>query len=143
MKVTVTFKQENHEFKKDYAKQYHGGKESENNWRYLLHEGFTIPKIEKVFIEDGEFNLNGKKAGIEFNFLIPRVKLLKGIGEGKEVLLAVISQDLIQKIHAPFNEKYNTLRYYFYFKKETDLIPVDGHLYILKRDFPKELLADE
>ncbi|SNR14284.1 hypothetical protein [Tenacibaculum jejuense] len=42
MKLTITFKQQNPEFDKEYAKQYRNGKESYGNWKNLWAEVLEI-----------------------------------------------------------------------------------------------------
>jgi hypothetical protein len=144
MKLSVTFKQQNPEFNKEYANEYHFGKESDGNRKDIWSRGLTYDEdIEEIkVIERGEFKLVGKNDdGENFEFLIPNMTILQGLAKSEVIIEVAVSKSLIKRTHKVYNEKYKTLRFYFYFKATNDIInPIDSPIYIDIKDLPKELL---
>lgn len=141
MKLYVTFKRQNPDYNKDYAEEYHGGKESENNWKDDWSIGFKLDDIDKIaIIKGGEISLRGKCRNEEkIDFLVPNMTILECYTENHDVYKYAISKALLKNTHKVFNEKYDTMRFYFYLKPESDYFKIGDNCYVLKDDIPVEL----
>jgi len=142
MKLFVTFKQQNPDFNKKYANEYHSGKESDGNWKDNWSIGFELPdKVEKIaIIEKGDLKVLGKNEdGVEINASIPNMTILECFVNNEVVDKFAVSKDLIKKTHKAYNGKYDTTRFYFYFKPREDYFKISDWLYVLEEDIPQIL----
>jgi hypothetical protein len=144
MKFSVTFIERNPEFNKEYAKEYHMGKESENNHKDLWKSRIDIVDDVKEFYikQNQDFKLSGTlENGTTFNYIIPNMTILECLSPIGEITEVVVSKSLIKRTHSVYNEKYDITRFYFYLKFLKNAIIASNCIYIDKKDFPKELLA--
>jgi hypothetical protein len=65
--------------------------------------------------------------------------ILEAIIGSKTIVKYAVSNELIQKTHKAYNGKYNTTRYYFYFKNRTDFIKITNGIFVLEKDLPDEI----
>lgn len=144
MKLHITFKQQNPDFDQEYADQYHLGKESENNQKDL----WTLPykldsEIDKIAItEKGTYSMKRKaKDGELINVSLPHMTILECFKDNEIIMDFAVSKSIIDKTHKAYNEKYDTTRYYFYFKQETEWVRVNEGIFLLKDDF-RELIEN-
>lgn len=142
MKLFIIFTQPNPNFDKQYAKEYHFGKESNNNLKNNWSIGYKISESikELLVIENGEFHLTGTKANENFDFIIPNMKILHCLTKENELFNVAVSNSLILRTQCPYNKKYDTTRFYFYFNFIEYINPTET-IFITKNDFPKELLS--
>ena len=145
MRVQVIFKQQNPEFDKEYANQYHLGKESDGNRKdnWSKSSGYFDDMKELKIIENGEFKFKfTKEDGTVTHYSVPNVTILQGLtADDKIGELAVVSKKLIQKTHNPYNAKYNISRFYFYLKPTDEYYELFESVYLIPDDLPKGLLV--
>ena len=143
-KLQVTFKQENPDFNKEYAKQYYEGKESQGNSKDNWSRGLNTIIVKNFILEKNiEYNFIGSNQdGIELNVILKNMTLLKCQGENGENYEFVVSRDLIKGIRRFDNDKYNLTKFYFYFKPRNDFKEIDIGMYLLNQDIPIEFLKD-
>lgn len=142
MKISVTFKQLNSEFDKEYADEYHFGKESENNWKTNWENGFKIEeKVTEINLKNNTtYALHGRAGDKEFNYEIPDMQVLECVTESGAKSVFAVSNKLISKTHQVQNKKYSRTHYYFYLKDKEDFVDLGG-IVIAKQDFPPNLLS--
>lgn len=145
MKVFVTFKELNPDYDQEYANEYQDGHESENNWKVKWQTG-PIPykDISEIRVLDNEtFKLLGTtNEKTDFSYDIPNMTILQCITNDSQILQFAVSKTLLQRTHKVYNNKYKTMRFYFYFVPNS--IPITNNwepgVYIFIEDFPKELI---
>ena len=144
MRFNVIFKQKNPEFNKEYAKEYHFGKESENNLKDLWSTTYGLKNDVKEYsiTENGEYNLKGTLTNGEVvDELIPNMQILKCFdNEKNEVGNFAVSSNIIDKTHKAFSKKHNITRYYYYLKTDEEFIEVDNGVFINISDIPEKLI---
>jgi hypothetical protein len=139
MRLHVTFKQQNPDFDKEYAKQYHFGKESDGNWKYKLEDGYRgNEEVDKIAItEKNSLTLKVKdKENKDIELELKNMTILEGISGSKIIMQFAVSNKLIKNTHKAYNEKYNITRFYFYFNNRKDFVELTNGIYILKEDLP-------
>jgi len=120
----VIYKQSNPDYDKEYAKEYHGGKESENNQKLQWHvalsssvsdfTGHTIRRNEALETRGGQ---------------IKGMTLIEGLSASKGIiLLGAVSDTLVKKIHVPVNNQYQIIRIYIYLHETAEFVH-DGAFY--------------
>lgn len=141
MKVQISFKVLNPEYDHEYAIEYHDGKESENNCKYLWSKKYEVNKVNSVeFIEDGSYNLKGKlKDGTDFDHSIPNVSVFRCFLEGSIIIDFAVSKSVLNKTHQAKMEKYKVDRCYFYINSEPPSMFLGENLVISEDEIPKEL----
>ncbi|KAB1065973.1 hypothetical protein [Salibacter halophilus] len=140
MRLFVTFKQQNPDFNKEYADEYHFGKGSDGNWKDNWSEGLKCPKeVEKISInQKGTIKLIAKsREGSSKSFTVDNMIILEGIVGSKIIYQFAVSKDLVKKTHKAYNGKYDTTRFYFYFKSRNDYVKIEDSIYVLEEDLPK------
>ena len=144
MKLHVTFAQQNPEFDKDYAKQYHGGQESDGNRKLNWSRSPVYNKEirELNVIDPGQYSFGIKNPdGSLSTYTISNVMMLEVVTEdGQKGFIAGASKKLITKTHSPHNARYNTTRFYFYLKPTEEYVVLENAVYIAVEDMPQELL---
>ncbi len=142
MKFNVTFKLQNSDYNKEYAEQYHEGKESENNWKTIWSESWELSSIKEYkVIKDKPFQLKGQKAdGTEFDYAINNVTIVDCLTTDNHSIEIVVSNKLIKKTHVARKQEYDITRFYFYFKDGVENCKVTDLIYIAVDDMPQELL---
>tara|TARA_B100001063_G_C16578624_1_gene459594 strand:- start:34 stop:492 length:459 start_codon:yes stop_codon:yes gene_type:complete len=144
MRFNVIFKQKNPEFDKEYAKEYHFGKESENNLKDLWSTTYSLNNDVKEYsiTENGEYNLKGTLTNGEvIDELIPNMQILKCFdNEKNEVGNFAVSSNIIDKTHKAFNKKHNITRYYYYLKTNEEFIEVKNGVFVNISDIPEKLI---
>jgi hypothetical protein len=144
MRFNVIFKQKNPEYDKEYAKEYHFGKESENNQKDLWSStyGLNDDVAEYSITENGNFNLKGTlTSGDKINELIPNMQILKCFDNEKiEIGTFGVSLNLIDKTHKAFDKKHNITRYYYYLKPNTKFVELKNGLFVNTDDMPEKLI---
>ena len=138
MRIQVTFKQQNPQFDREYAKIYHGGRESEGNYKDLWSTRLDLTsEIEKIAItEKGDLKLPLQSGG---TITIPNMTILECIQNNDVIATFAVSKSLISKTHKAYNEKYDITRYYFYFEPREDFVRISNSVFVLEKDLPKEL----
>lgn len=144
MRFNVIFKQKNPEFDIEYAKEYHFGKESENNLKDLLSTAYSLNNEVKEYsiTENGEYNLKGTLTNGEvINELIPNMQILRCFdSEKNEVGNFAVSSNIIDKTHKAFNKKHNITRYYYYLKTNEEFIELKNGVFVNIIDIPIKLI---
>ena len=144
MRFNVIFKQKNPEYDKTYAKQYHFGKESENNQKDLWSStyGLNDEVSEYSITENGDFNLKGTlTSGEKINEFIPNIQILKCFDNQKnEIGTFGVSLNSIDKTHKAFDKKHNITRYYYYFKPNKEFAELKKGLFVDINDIPEKLI---
>jgi len=126
MKLFITVKQQNPDFDKKYADQYHFEKESDDNRKSNWSNGFKVPEDVREFniVDEAVFRLLGSKENNEvFEAFISGVTIINCLtSDNKLIHVAAISKNLIKKKQVTFNNKYDTVRLYFYLNDKIDFV---------------------
>ena len=141
MKVTINVKLVNSKFSQAYADKDNEGEETEDNIKYLWEDEFEVQGNVTNFkvINNTTYLLNGLYPNDdEFSFEIPDMTVLEcTLGNGSITLLP-FSKKAISK-----TEKLDTkngMTFYVHLKSIREIVnPMTG-VYILKDDYPKDLL---
>ena len=136
MNAKITFKQQNSDFDKEYAKQYNHGEESDgnrkDNWSVTM--GIEGNVVELNIQNDTTFHL----AGVE----IGKVSIFEYKTDSEGVYQFVVSDSLIDKIHQAGNNKYKSSHLYVYFKNTDDYYTYRSAgdvMYFACDEYPEEL----
>ncbi len=141
MKVQISYKIINPSYDKNYADEYHFGKESENNERYNYTTSYEIDGVESVeLIDDGVFQLKGKLAnGREIDLSIRNVFIFRFHFNDKTYVDYAASKSIVNKTHKIPNKKYNITRYYFYINSEPASVAITKNLFLNINEIPEVL----
>jgi len=142
MKVQISFKVLDPDYDQEYANQYHFGEESESNSKYIWASTYeVIGDVDHVSYHDNDtFHLFGETIfGQKFSYQIPDVKIFRCHMKDGEVQDYAVSKSILHQTYQPKNEKYKTLRFYFYIKGEIPSIEM-GNLVINMSEIPTEHL---
>lgn len=141
MKVQVSFNIINPEYKQKYADQFHLGKESESNNKYDWGKTYEVANVKSVeLIEDGIYHLQGETdEGEAFDFAIPKITMFRLHLENGEVSDFAVSKSILNKTHQARNEKYETMRCYFYINAEPKSIQLGDGLVVNVGEVPEEM----
>ncbi len=144
MELIVHFIQVNSQFNQTMADNIHGGEESEDNIKYLWEDELKVAEA----VTDFKINNNATYvlAGYfpndaPFNFNIAEMVVCDcNLISGKNTQFAV-SKKLVKKTDRIVDAQKGETHLYFYLKDKLEMEnPMDG-VYILKENFPKELLG--
>ena len=98
-------------------------------------------EISKIaVVENGNLNLRGtleNKKNVEL--LLPNMTILQCYFEDEIVSEFAVSKELVDKTHQAFSSKYDTMRFYFYFKNRNDFYEIEDTIYVVAKDLPEEL----
>jgi hypothetical protein len=143
MKAQVSFKVMDPDFNQEYADQYHGGNESESNWKYLWASTYQVEEVKSVaIIENEDFVLSGQFAdGEKFSFNIPNVHTFRCyLADGSREDFSV-SKSILNKTHQAKKEPYDVTRFYFYINASPASHKLHPNLVIDEKYIPRELLV--
>ena len=142
MKVTINVKLVNSKFNQAYADKENEGDETEDNIKYLWEDEFEVQGTVNNFkvINNTTYLLNGLYPNDdEFSFEIPDMTVLECTLDNGSVTLLPFSKKAINKTEKKETE--NGFTFYVQLKSIREVVnPMTG-VYILKDDYPKELLA--
>lgn len=141
MTVTINVKLVNSKFNQAYADKENEGEETEDNIKYLWEDEFVVQGNVSNFkiINNTTYLLNGLYPNDdEFSFEIPDMTVLEcAMTDGSKTLFP-FSKKAISKTEKI--ETKNGMTFYVHLKSIREIInPMTG-VYILKDDYPKELL---
>jgi hypothetical protein len=141
MKVTINVKLVNSKFDQAYADKDNEGDETEDNIKYLWEDEFDVQGNVTNFKvnNNGNYLLKGLYPNDdEFCFEIPDMTILECTMDNGSQTLIPFSRKAINKTEKKETE--NGIHFFMYLKSIKDIInPMQG-VYILKDDYPKELL---
>lgn len=142
MKVTINVKLVNSKFNQAYADKENEGDETEDNIKYLWEDEFEVQGNVTNFkvINNTTYLLNGLYPNDdEFSFEIPDMTVLECTLDNGVVTLLPFSKKAINKTEKKETE--NGFTFYVQLKSIREVVnPMTG-VYILKDDYPKELLV--
>ncbi|MFY8186299.1 MAG: hypothetical protein ACOVLD_09605 [Bacteroidia bacterium] len=143
MKVTVNVKLVNSEFDHDIAIALYEGDESEENIKYLWEDEFEVlGDIESFKVKNNAiYTLEGMKADdIKFSFEIWDMTIVECIDKEGKINQFSFSKKLVKSTEKLQDEKTKDIIFNVLLTDKLEHVnPMDG-LYILKSNFPKELL---
>jgi hypothetical protein len=141
MKVTINVKLVNSKFNQAYADKDNEGEETEDNIKYLWEDEFNIQGNVTNFkvINNTTYLLNGLYPNNdEFSFEIPDMTVVECTMENGSKTLIPFSKKAINK-----TDKLETktgIKFSVQLKSKFEIInPMEG-VYIIKEDYPDELL---
>ncbi|MBL7935771.1 MAG: hypothetical protein JNM51_08210 [Bacteroidia bacterium] len=141
MTVTINVKLVNSKFNQAYADKENEGEETEDNIKYLWEDEFEVQGDVSNFKVNNNttYLLNGLYPNDdEFNFEIPDMTVLECTMTHGSKTLFPFSKKAISKTEK--TETKNGMTFYVHLKSIREIInPMTG-VYILKDDYPKELL---
>lgn len=142
MKVQVSMKQVNSEYDKEYADEYNFGEESNNNLKHNWSYSRDIYNVTELkVIDKRDFVLSGRfNNGIKKEYTLPNMQILQCITESSKTVEFAVSNELIIKTHKAKMNKYDVVRFYFYLKDKIELYKLKDAVYLIGKDYPKELL---
>ena len=141
MKVTINVKLVNSKFNQVYADKENEGEETEDNIKYLWEDEFEVQGNVTGFkvLNNTNYLLKGLYPDDdEFCFEIPDMTVLECTLDNGTVTLMPFSKKAISKTEKTTTE--DGIMFYVHLKSIRDIVnPMTG-VYILKDDYPKELL---
>lgn len=141
MKVTINLKLVNSNFNQAYADKENEGLETEDNIKYLWEDEFDVKGEVTHFkvITNTTYLLQGVFPDDRaFRFEIPDITLLECTMDHGTTVFIPFSKKAISKTDK--QETKSGLVFSVYLKSIKDIVnPMEG-VYILKEDYPKELL---
>lgn len=138
--LKIIFKQQNPNFNKDYANQYHEGRESVDNYKELWSRGLIFFVKNYTTNKDIEYQFHGElDNGNKIDFNLKNMTVLKIEEPNGNIIEIVISKPLIKKIIENSNTKLNTSSIYFYFENRYDYTKIDDCMYLLNSDIPERI----
>ena len=141
MIVTINVKLVNSKFDQAYADRDNEGEETEDNIRYLWEDEFEVKGNVTNFkvINNTTYLLKGLYPNDdEFSFEIPDMTVLECTLDNGSITLLPFSKKAISKTEKVETKKGLTFNVFLKSTKEV-INPMTG-VYILKDDYPKELL---
>jgi len=141
MKVTINVKLVNSKFNQAYADKENEGEETEDNIKYLWEDEFVIQGDVTNFkvVNNTTYLLNGLYPNNdEFSFEIPDMTIVECTMTDGSVTRVPFSKKAISKTDKL--ETKNGLTFFVQLKSVKEIVnPMEG-VYILKDDYPEELL---
>jgi len=141
MKVTLNVKLVNSKFNQAYADKENEGEETEDNIKYLWEDEFDVQGTVKEFkvVNNTTYLLKGLYPNDdEFCFEIPDMMIVECTMNDGSVTQMPFSKKAVSKTEKTENE--NGIMLYVHLKSIREVVnPMTG-VYILKDDYPKELL---
>jgi hypothetical protein len=143
MKVTINVKLLNSEFDHDIALALYDGEESEENIKYLWEDEFeVIGDINSFKVKNNAtYVLEGLKSDdTKFSFEIPDMTIVECINKDVGINQFAFSKKLVKSTEKLQNDKTKDILFKVVLTDRFEHVnPMDG-LYILKSNFPKELI---
>jgi hypothetical protein len=143
MKVTLNIKLVNSKFNQAYADKDNEGEETEDNIKYLWEDEFDIKGNVKNFkvINNTTYLLKGLYPNDdEFCFEIPNMTVLECTMDDDSVTLLPFSKKAISKTDKVDSK--DGLYFNINLKSIYEIVNPMLGVYIIKEDYPKELLDD-
>jgi hypothetical protein len=142
MKVTLTVKEVNPEFDREYAEKQHDGKESEDNILYNWEDEFEVSGDVKEFKvrNNAPYILHVQmEADKEVKtYEIPSMTLVDCILEDGSFTTCAFSRSLV-KDTKKVQHKNGNIHFYVFLKGGKEIVnPITG-IYIAAKDFPSDL----
>ncbi len=141
MKVTINVKLVNSKFNQAYADKENEGEETEDNIKYLWEDEFEVQGDVTNFkvVNNTTYVLRGLYPNDdEFAFEIPDMTVLECTMKNGSQTLIPFSKRAISKTDK--KETKNGIHFFVHLKSIKEVVnPMQG-VYILKEDYPKELL---
>lgn len=141
MKITVNFKLLNKEFDQDLADNFFEGQEADGNVKYLWEDemNFKGEPVDFKIVNHETFALSGLYPdGNSFKFDIWNVTILRAIYKDGSVSELAVSKKLVKDLKRTNDGKNHFINVIL--KDGMPYInPMDG-IYILKKEFPEELI---
>lgn len=141
MKVTINVKLVNSKFNQAYADKENEGEETEDNIKYLWEDEFEVQGIVKSYKvnNNGTYLLKGLFPNDdEFCFEINDMSVFEFELDNGSIVQIPFSKRAINKTDKI--ETKNGLKFHVYLKSIKEIVnPMEG-VYILKEDYPQELL---
>ena len=136
MKAKITFKQQNPDFDKEYAKIYHHGEQSHDNMKdnWSMTMGIEGNVVAINIQKDTCIHLAGVEVG--------KVSIFEYKTDTGEICQFVVSDSLIDKIHQAGNSKYKSSHLYVYFKNTDEYYTYQNGgqlMYFACDEYPAEL----
>lgn len=144
MKVTLNIKLVNSKFNQAYADKDNEGEETEDNIKYLWEDEFDIKGNVKNFkvINNTTYLLKGLYPNDdEFCFEIPNMTILECTMDDDSVTLLPFSKKAISKTDKVDSK--DGLYFNINLKSIYEIVNPMLGVYIIKEDYPKELLDDD
>ncbi len=144
MKVTLNIKLVNSKFNQAYADKDNEGEETEDNIKYLWEDEFDIKGNVKNFkvINNTTYLLKGLYPNDdEFCFEIPNMTVLECTMDDDSVTLLPFSKKAISKTDKVDSK--DGLYFNINLKSIYEIVNPMLGVYIIKEDYPKELLDDD
>ena len=141
MIVTINVKLVNSKFNQAYADKENEGEETEDNIKYLWEDEFEVQGNVTNFkvINNTTYLLNGLYPNDdEFSFEIPDMTVLECTLDNGSVTLIPFSKKAVSKTEKV--ETKNRMTFYVHLKSIREVVKPMTGVYILKYDYPKELL---
>lgn len=146
MELYLHFILVNSEFNQGIANDLNEGQESEDNIKHLWEDELKVSKPVKEFKvkNNTSYTLAGLYPNDQpFSFEIDGITRVDCITEDGGEMQFAVSKKLLKKTEKTIDEKTKDTHLYFYLKDAFPLEnPMDG-IYIVKSDFPKELLKNK
>lgn len=141
MKVTINVKLVNSKYNQAYADKENEGEETEDNIKYLWEDEFEVQGNVTNFkvINNTTYLLNGLYPNDdEFSFEIPDMTVLECTLDNGSMTLLPFSKKAISKTEMVDGK--NSMTFFVHLKSIREIVnPMTG-VYILKDDYPEELL---
>jgi len=146
MNLHIHFILVNSDFNQGLADDLYKGEETEDNIKHLWEDELKVSEPIKDFkvrnnttyLLEGYFPDDKK-----FSYEIPEVTVCDCITEKGEKMHFAVSKKLIKKTQKIIDEAKDETHMYFYLRDTFPMQnPMDG-VYILKKDFPKELQRND
>lgn len=141
MKVTINVKLVNSKFNQAYADKENEGEETEDNIKYLWEDEFEVQGDVTNFkvVNNTTYMLRGLYPNDdEFAFEIPDMTVLECTMKTGSQTLIPFSKRAVSKTDK--KEVKSGIHFFVYLKSIKEVVnPMQG-VYILKEDYPKELL---
>lgn len=142
MKVTINVKLVNSKFNQAYADKENEGEETEDNIKYLWEDEFEVQgNVSQFKVQNNaSYLLKGLYPNDdEFCFEIPDMTILECTMDDGSVMQMPFSKKAVSKTEKTENKK--GLMFQVYLKSSREVVnPMTG-VYILKEDYPEELLS--
>lgn len=142
MKVTLTVKEVNPEFDREFAEQQHDGKESEDNILYTWEDEFEVSgdvqefKIRNNATYQMHVQMEADKAVKTFD--IPSMTLVDCVLDDGTVTTCAFSRSIVKDTKKVVDKK-NNIHFFVFLKGGKQIVnPMTG-IYITAKDFPTDL----
>ena len=143
MQVTINIKLLNANFIQSIADEFYQGEESEDNIKYLWEDEFIVEGNIKSFkiVNNTQYTLEGYLANDEaFSYTIDDIMAVECIDTNDKMNRFAFSKKLVKSTDKKDDTKNQTITFSIVLKDEMDYQnPING-VYILTKDFPKQLI---